>query len=104
MTPKRWRRLLPALWIPLATVTIASCGGSGVTGAYHDPTGQITLDLQSGGKAHISIMGEQGDLTYTVEGNKISLRDPADPEGDDVVATKNSDGTLAFGMWTLSKK
>ena len=104
MITERLRRLLPVLWILLATVPIASCGGSGVTGVYHDQTGQITLELQSGGKAHISVMGEQHDLTYKVDGNKITLHDPADAEGDDVVATQNSDGTLALAMWTLSKK
>lgn len=100
----RFRRLLPFLWVLAAVITIASCGGSGVTGTYHDPTGQITLDLQSGGKAHISILGEQHDLTYKVEGNKIMLHDPADAESGDVEITRNTDGTLAMAMWTLSKK
>ena len=104
MITGKLRRLLPAVWVLLATVTIASCGGSGVTGVYHDPSGQITLDLQAGGKAHITLMGEQHDLTYKVEGAKITLSDPADSAGGDVVATQNSDGTLAFAMWTLAKK
>ena len=103
MITRRLRRLLPVMWILFATVGIASCG-SGVTGTYHDATGNVSLDLQSGGKAHISVMGEQHDLTYKVEGNKITLHDPADAQGDEVVATLNSDGTLALAMWTLKKK
>lgn len=103
MLSRQLRRLLPVFWILLATVTIASCG-SGVNGVYHDPSGQVTLEIKSGGKAHITLMGEQHDLTYKVEGNKITMRDPADSTTGDVVATRNSDGTLAFAMWTLSKK
>jgi len=102
MLSRRLRRL-PILLLLLATVTIAACG-SGVNGVYHDPSGQVTLELKSGGKAHITLMGEQHDLTYKLEGNKITLRDPADSSSGDVVATRNSDGTLAFAMWTLSKK
>lgn len=103
MPARRLRSMLYLLGV-LATITVSACGGSSVTGTYHDPSGQITLDLQSGGKAHINIMGEQHDLTYKVEGNKIALHDPADAEGEDVEITVNSDGTLAMAMWTLSKK
>jgi hypothetical protein len=103
MRSRRLRRLLPILFLLLVTVTIVSCG-SGVNGVYHDPSGQVTLELKSGGKAHITLMGEQHDLTYKLEGNKITMRDPADSSSGDVVATRNSDGTLAFAMWTLSKK
>ncbi|MEP7324988.1 MAG: hypothetical protein ABI836_03485 [Gemmatimonadota bacterium] len=103
MILKKLRGLLPASWVLLAAATVTSCG-SGVDGVYHDSTGQVTLELKSGGKAHITLMGEQHDLTYKIEGNKIAMRDPTDSTSGEVVATRNTDGTLAFAMWTLSRK
>lgn len=87
-------------------VTFAAACGKGITGTYHDQSGQVTLELKSGGSAHINLMGEAHDLTYKVEGNKIKLHaveDSSDASGD-VEITRNNDGTLSMAMWTLSKK
>ena len=88
----------------LVCIAAAACG-KGLSGTYHDQTGQVTLEIKSGSSAHINLMGESHDLTYKVNGNKITfhaVEDSTDASGD-VEATVNSDGTLALAMWTLSK-
>lgn len=87
-------------------IMLAAACGKGVTGTYHDQSGQVTLDLKSGGSAHISLMGETHELTYKIEGNKITLHaveDSSDASGD-IEIVRNNDGTLSMAMWTLSKK
>src|SRR5262245_24332614 len=88
--------------LALVCMAAAACG-KGLTGTYHDQSGQVTLELKSGGSAHINLMGESHELTYKVEGNKIKLHaveDSADASGD-VEIVRNSDGTLSMAMWTL---
>lgn len=51
---------------------LASCG-SGVSGTYTNPTGMVTLDLRSGGKASLTVMGEMEPCTYDVDGKSMNL-------------------------------
>jgi hypothetical protein len=51
---------------------MAACG-SGIAGTYTNPTGLVTLDLRSGGKASLAMMGENEDCTYEVAEKQLSL-------------------------------
>lgn len=93
-----------------ALLALGGCHGSGgdqlegnrLEGTYHADTGAaITIDF-TGGKARVSIGGDQKVLEYRVEGDKLTI---LDAEDGDMVLTINSDGTLDAGMMgTLSKR
>src|SRR5271154_5653189 len=51
---------------------LAACGAS-VAGTYKNATGMITLDLRSGGKAALTVMGENEPCTYEVDGKNMNL-------------------------------
>ena len=53
-------------------IGMAACG-SGIAGTYTNPTGLVTLDLRSGGKASLAMMGENEDCTYDVADKKLNL-------------------------------
>ena len=93
--------LFAIVWVCVA----AACGKS-LNGTYHDQSGQVTLELKSGGSAHITMMGEGHDLTYKVEGSKITLHavEDSNATGGDLEITRNNDGTLSMAMFTLTKK
>jgi hypothetical protein len=69
----------------LIILTFGGCGG--VQGTYADPTGGFVLQLQSGNKAVLSMMGQTGNCTYTGDGDKISVT----CEGITNVYTKSGD-------------
>ena len=96
------RRILLLAFLPLVSTSVTGCG-SGVDGTYHDANGVTTLELDSG-KAKLSMAGETLDLTYQVEGDKIMVHNPAEAEGEDLVLTRNSDGTHSGPLGTLAKK
>jgi hypothetical protein len=54
------------------TIGMAGCGPA-IAGTYTNPTGLVTLDLRSGGKASLAMMGENEDCTYEVAETKLSL-------------------------------
>jgi hypothetical protein len=55
-----------------AILCLAACG-SGVSGTYTSATGLVTLDLQSGGKAVVTMMGQTEQCTYNVDGKNLNL-------------------------------
>ncbi len=54
------------------TLSLCACG-AGVTGTYTSATGLVTLDLRSGGKASLAMMGENENCTYEVDGKNLNL-------------------------------
>ena len=70
-------------------VTIA-CGGSKFEGTYTNTTGLVTLNLGSGGKVSMTMMGETKTGTYKVDGNRLTL----DLQGDKLEFMINEDGSL----------
>jgi hypothetical protein len=54
---------------------MAACGlfGSGLQGTYSDASGNIVLDLKSGGKASFSLITQTVPCSYAVNGEKLTL-------------------------------
>ncbi len=74
------------------TLAATACG-SKVQGTYSGAGGAFTLDLQSGGKANLTVAGESAPCTYTVSGKSVSLACPG--QAGAVVFTIQNDGSLA---------
>ncbi len=72
MNCSRFSKIALATGIAAGAFTLASCG-SGVSGTYTNPTGMVTLDLKSGGKASLTVMGEMEPCTYDVDGKSMNL-------------------------------
>ncbi|MGH9746425.1 MAG: hypothetical protein ACRD59_10015 [Candidatus Acidiferrales bacterium] len=57
-----------------AALALAMAGcGAGITGTYTNANGLVTLDLKSGGKAALSMMGENEQCTYDVAEKNLNL-------------------------------
>jgi hypothetical protein len=87
MLPRRSSLALPAL-----LALLASGCHSGPTGTYADQTGNMSLELKSGGKATLTFLGKPGDCTYKSSGKQVSVTcsNPDSP----LVLTVQSDGSL----------
>src|SRR5262249_4208092 len=83
-----------AISVSMATVLAGSmfvgCGGGGVEGTYTDPGGGFMLELKSGGKASMTMMGNTQQCTYTVKDKQI----PVVCGGDTMEFTVHDDGSL----------
>lgn len=85
------------------SVAFTSCGG--VEGTYGGANGAVVLELRSGGKARMTMMGEAQDCTYDLKGDKVALT----CQGQTVDFTKHDDGSLSppagamLGTLTKSK-
>lgn len=90
----------------IATVTACACVqwacGSGVAGTYTSANGLVTLDLRSGGKASLTLMGGNEDCSYNVDGKKLNLT----CNGEKTVWGFHDDGSLTGPgfVGSLSKK
>jgi hypothetical protein len=67
-----FKRVALASLIASSTFLLCACG-AGVTGTYTNANGMVTLDLKSGGKASIAMMGENESCTYEVDGKNLNL-------------------------------
>jgi hypothetical protein len=83
------------LMIVLALMLLASgCGKkSSWDGIYTNANSSIVLEVKSGGKASLALMGEKKDCTYTTDGDKSITLDCN--MGDKLTLTKQADGSLA---------
>jgi len=81
--------LIAALLV--AIPTIGSCAPK-MEGTYTNANGMATLDLKSGGKAALTLMGETESCTYKVNGDKVML--DCSPKGEKVDFTIHDDGSL----------
>ena len=79
-----------AALLALVLVVLVSCGRKGeLDGTYSSAVQSYTFD---GETAAVSVMGKKiGDMPYTVEGKKVTLKGP----GGDLVLTMNDDGSLS---------
>ena len=104
MTRSLVRKIVLSLIICCTLVLI---GCDKVKGTYTDSMGAVTVDFKGGGKASMTmpIVGTQ-DVTYEVNGDKVTIQAPTGAGGQSMVLTINSDGSLSgpqpFG--TLKKK
>jgi len=87
-------RIRAALLIVLLVgATLAAGCGSNLEGKYRDAEGAVTLELKDG-KAKLNYGGLQLDATYTVDGDKISLRPAGGETAQSMVLTVNKDGSI----------
>jgi hypothetical protein len=66
------RRIVLGFVTTCGTFFLAACG-TGLSGTYTNPTGLVTLDLRSGGKASLTMMGENEQCTYDADGKNLTL-------------------------------
>jgi len=79
------------LWSVVAlTILAATACRSQFEGTYSNANGSIMLEVKSGGKASLTIMGETAECTYTVGGNQLTV----DCKGDKTVFTRHDDESL----------
>jgi hypothetical protein len=71
------------------SVLVAGCGAK-VEGTYSNANGLAMLELKSGGKATVSLMGQASDCTYLVNENQVVVN----CGGDKSVYRVNGDGSL----------
>ena len=65
------------LWSVVAlTILAATACRSKFEGTYSNANGSIMLEVKSGGKASLTIMGETAECTYTVGGNQLLDEQP----------------------------
>lgn len=70
------------------------CGGSGPEGKYRDSAGATTLELKSGGKANLDFGQIHIDGTYTLDGDKLTIRPTAGDTSQTMVFVVNADGSI----------
>lgn len=77
--------------VMLTMLAGAMCSGSSVEGTYSNANGFVTVDLRSGGKASVTMMGENKACTYKVDGGQLTLNCEA---VDPIVLTIHDDGSM----------
>jgi hypothetical protein len=75
--------------IALSTFILSACG-AGVSGTYTNTNGLVTLDLKSGGKALLTMMGQNEHCSYDVDGKNLNLT----CNGEKTVWGIHDDGSL----------
>src|SRR5438128_11803503 len=85
------------------SLTGAACGASGIEGTYSNG-GSVVLDLRSGGKAELTMLGEQEHCTWKATDQKLTVT----CKGDSVDFIRHDDGSLGgpvfVGTPTKSKR
>jgi hypothetical protein len=77
----------------LAGVSLAVGCGSNPEGKYRDSNGSVTLELK-GGKATLNYGMVRIDGTYTVDGDKITMRPTVGETSQTMIFTMNKDGSI----------
>jgi len=77
----------------LTGITLAVACGNNPEGKYRDSQGAVTLELK-GGKATLDYGLIRIDGTYTVDGDKITIRPTVGDTRQTMVLTVNSDGSI----------
>jgi hypothetical protein len=72
------------------SVFILTACGAGVSGTYTNTNGLVTLDLKSGGKALLTMMGQNEQCSYDVDGKNLNLT----CNGEKTVWGIHDDGSL----------
>lgn len=84
--------------IALVVLFTAGCS-SGIDGEYKDSTGLSTVELKSG-KATVKMGAMAFDADYKVDGDKVTITH----QGENIVLTRKSDGSLVSDNVTFTKK
>jgi hypothetical protein len=96
--PLRKSVLYSLLAVICLTVIVSGCG-SGPVGKYQDANKLVTVELQAGGKAVVSMGPISGQGTWTISGNQITIT----VQGDSQVFTLASDGSITSTNGGLGK-
>lgn len=64
------RKITSAL---LATLLLAACGGSGLSGTYAGSHGAMSYTFRSGGKVEMKAMGATRQMYYEVDGQTVKI-------------------------------
>lgn len=80
----------------LATLLLAACGGTDISGTYEGGIGSIKFES---GKADVALMGQTRETTFSTDGDKVVLHSP---EGN-LVLTRNADGSIDTPWGTMKK-
>jgi len=75
----------------LAVIPVIGSCGPQMEGTYTNTGGMVTLDLKSGGKATLTLMGDTGPCTYKVNGDTLLL----DCKDNKMDFTIHDDGSLS---------
>ncbi len=79
------------LWLVVAlTILAVTACRSKFEGTYSNANGSIILEVKSGGKASLTIMGETEECAYTVDGNQLTV----DCKGEKTVFARHDDESL----------
>jgi len=97
---KSFERVLIAAALTLVCILEAACG-SKIEGTYTNPSGVLTLDLRSGGKAQVTLYNESRDCTWKSDAKNVVVV----CGGDSLRFGIHDDGSLSgpFTMGILRK-
>ena len=84
-----FRKVLMAVMIVSLTFSIIACSSS-LEGKYANATGTVVIEFSSD-KAYLTMGVVTSEGSYKVEGNTVII----EAEGERVVLTRNSDGSLS---------
>lgn len=87
-----WMRKATLVSVLAGTALAIGCG-SNPEGKYRDSDGSVTLDLKAG-KATLDYGRIRIDGTYTVDGNKITMRPIVGNTSQTMVFTINKDSSI----------
>ena len=93
------KSVLSFMAVMILTVAVSSGCTSGPVGKYQDSNKLVTIELQTGGKAVISMGPISGQGTWTVTGNQVSVT----VQGDTQAFTLGPDGSLTSANGGLGK-
>jgi hypothetical protein len=80
-----------ALAALLICLTLSGCGDGLSGNKYVEDGGNNAIEFKPGHKAYITAMGQTQEVTYSVDGDKITLT----PDGQsNIVLTRGSDGAI----------
>jgi hypothetical protein len=79
-----------ALMLICLSFANAACGGK-LEGTYSNPSGMVMLDLRSGGKADMTMMGEIQHCTWKADSKNVTVK----CGGDSLDFAIHDDGTLS---------
>ena len=96
--------MMRKLVVPTAVFLISTfgvaCGSSGIEGTYSNG-GSVVLDIRSGGKADLTMLGEQEHCTWKASDHKVTIT----CNKDSVDFIRHDDGSLGGPVFvgTLKK-
>lgn len=77
--------------VVLFLIAVTAACGSKVSGTYSNENGFVVLDVRSGGKATLTMMGEVTECTHTEDKDKLTL----ECKGDKLVFNIHDDGSIS---------